>query len=286
MGARAGGPDEAREPRSTGFEPDPLWYKDAVIYEVPVRAFADSSGDGIGDFRGLTSRLDYLADLGVTAIWLLPFYPSPLRDDGYDIADYTEVHPDYGTLRDARDFIREAHERDLRVITELVFNHTTDRHPWFQRARLAPPGSPERNWYVWSDTPDRYPDARIIFKDFEPSNWSWDSVAGAYYWHRFYHHQPDLNFDEPRVREALLKATDFWLEAGVDGLRLDAIPYLYERDGTNSENLPETHAFLRDLRAHVDARFADRMLLAEANQWSNTYSVQALQQKAILLRQS
>ena len=260
-------PDAPRKPIHTGAPADPLWYRDAIIYEVHVRAFQDSSGDGIGDFKGLTSRLDYLADLGVTAIWLLPFYPSPLRDDGYDIADYTKVHPDYGSLRDARTFIREAHERDLRVITELVFNHTSDQHPWFQRARRAKPGSPERNWYVWSDTPDRYKDARIIFKDFEASNWSWDPVAGAYFWHRFYSHQPDLNFEEPRVREALLKATDFWLEAGVDGLRLDAIPYLYEREGTNSENLPETHGFLKDLRRHVDEHFAERMLLAEANQW-------------------
>jgi maltose alpha-D-glucosyltransferase/alpha-amylase len=254
-------------PRSTGFAPDPLWYQDAILYEVPVRAFQDSGGDGIGDFRGLTSRLDYLADLGVTAIWVLPFYPSPQRDDGYDIADYGDVHRDYGTLRDVRTFIREAHKRDLRVITELVFNHTSDQHPWFARARKAPPDSAERNWYVWSDTPDRYPDARIIFKDFEPSNWSWDPVAGAYYWHRFYSHQPDLNFDEPRVQEALLKVTDFWLDAGVDGLRLDAIPYLFERDGTNGENLPETHAFLKRLRAHVDERYADRMFVAEANQW-------------------
>jgi maltose alpha-D-glucosyltransferase/alpha-amylase len=263
-GGRVSGP---RERQSTGFPSDPQWYKDAVIYELHVRAFQDSSGDGIGDFRGLTSRLDYLADLGVTTIWLLPFYPSPGRDDGYDIADYGSVNPDYGTLRDVRALIREAHRRDLRVITELVFNHTSDQHPWFQRARKAAPGSVERNWYVWSDTPDRYGDARIIFKDFEASNWSWDAVAGAYFWHRFYSHQPDLNFDEPRVQEALFKATDFWLEAGVDGLRLDAIPYLYERDGTNGENLPETHAFLKSLRRHVDERFADRMLLAEANQW-------------------
>ena len=247
--------------------PDPQWYRDAIIYEVHVRAFMDGNGDGIGDFEGLTARLDYLADLGVTAIWLLPFYPSPLRDDGYDIADYTSVHPDYGNLRDARAFIREAHRRDLRVITELVFNHTSDQHPWFQRARRAPPGSAHRNWYVWSDTPDRYRDARIIFRDFEASNWSWDPVAGAYFWHRFYSHQPDLNFDEPRVGRALLDIVDFWLEAGVDGLRLDAIPYLYEREGTSSENLPETHAFLKRLRRHVDERFADRMLLAEANQW-------------------
>lgn len=256
-----------REPLSTGFDADPQWYQDAIIYEVHVRAFMDSADDGIGDFKGLTSRLDYLSDIGVTAIWLLPFYPSPLRDDGYDIADYTGVHPDYGTLRDVRAFIREAHRRDLRVITELVFNHTSDQHPWFKRARRAQKGSPERDWYVWSDTPDRYRDARVIFKDFETSNWTWDPVAGAYFWHRFYSHQPDLNFDAPAVRAALLKITEFWLEAGVDGLRLDAIPYLYERDGTNGENLPETHAFLKELRSHVDRRFADRMLLAEANQW-------------------
>ncbi len=218
-------------------------------------------------FAGSPQRLDYLADLGITAVWLLPFYPSPLRDDGYDIADYLAVHPDYGTLADARRFIREAHERGLRVITELVFNHTSDQHAWFQRARRAAPGSVDRGWYVWSDTPERYRDARIIFKDFEPSNWSWDPVASAYFWHRFYSHQPDLNFDEPRVGEALLRIVDYWLDAGVDGLRLDAIPYLYEREGTNGENLPETHAFLKRLRRHVDERFADRMLLAEANQW-------------------
>jgi maltose alpha-D-glucosyltransferase/alpha-amylase len=252
---------------STVIGGDPLWYKDAIIYEVHVRAFRDSSGDGRGDFRGLTEKLDYLRDLGVTAIWVLPFYPSPLKDDGYDIADYTSVHPDYGTLRDVRQFIREAHKRGLRVITELVCNHTSDQHPWFQRARRAKPGTPWRDFYVWSDTPDRYRDARIIFKDFETSNWTWDAVAGAYYWHRFYSHQPDLNFDNPKVREAVFKAMDFWLEMGVDGLRLDAIPYLYEREGTNCENLPETHAFLKDLRRHVDQRFPGRMLLAEANQW-------------------
>ncbi|HSH22096.1 MAG TPA: maltose alpha-D-glucosyltransferase, partial [Candidatus Caenarcaniphilales bacterium] len=260
-----------RQTRVASSEPvggsGPLWYKDAIIYELHVRAFFDSDGDGSGDFRGLTARLDYLADLGVTAIWLLPFYPSPLKDDGYDIADYTGVHPEYGTLRDVKLFIREAHRRGLRVITELVCNHTSDQHPWFQRARRAPAGSPARDFYVWSDTPDRYSDARIIFKDFETSNWSWDPVAHAYYWHRFYSHQPDLNFENPRVREALKKALDFWFEMGVDGLRLDAIPYLYEREGTNCENLPETHGFLRELRAHVDARFRDRMLLAEANQW-------------------
>jgi maltose alpha-D-glucosyltransferase/alpha-amylase len=243
------------------------WYKDAIIYEVPVRAFADSNGDGVGDFRGLVERLDYLQDLGVTALWLLPFYPSPLRDDGYDIADYTAIHPRYGTLADFKLFLREAHRRGLRVITELVVNHTSDQHPWFQRARRAPAGDPLRDFYVWSDTPEAFRDARIIFKDFETSNWTWDPVAGAYYWHRFYSHQPDLNFDNPKVWEAVFAAMDFWLEMGIDGLRLDAIPYLYEREGTNCENLPETHGFLRALRRHVDEKFADRMLLAEANQW-------------------
>jgi maltose alpha-D-glucosyltransferase/alpha-amylase len=246
---------------------DPLWYKDAVIYEVHVRAFRDSNADGVGDFRGLTEKLDYLRDLGVTAIWVLPFYPSPLKDDGYDIADYLGVHPDYGTMRDVRQFIREAHRRGLRVITELVCNHTSDQHPWFQRARHAPRGSPWRDFYVWTDDPDRYREARIIFKDFEASNWTWDPVAEQYYWHRFYSHQPDLNFENPRVREAIMRTMDAWLEMGVDGLRLDAIPYLYEREGTNCENLPETHAFLKRLRAHIDERFAGRMLLAEANQW-------------------
>jgi maltose alpha-D-glucosyltransferase/alpha-amylase len=243
------------------------WYRDAVIYELHVRAFADSNGDGIGDFRGLLGKLDYLQDLGVTAIWLLPFYPSPLRDDGYDTADYRSIHPAYGTLRDFKAFLREAHRRELRVITELVLNHTSDQHPWFQRARRSRPGSRARDFYVWSDTPDRYAEARIIFKDFESSNWTWDPVAGAYYWHRFYSHQPDLNFDNPEVRRALFRVVDHWLEMGVDGLRLDAVPYLFEREGTNCENLPETHAALRELRAHIDARFADRMLLAEANQW-------------------
>jgi maltose alpha-D-glucosyltransferase/alpha-amylase len=246
---------------------DPLWYKDAVLYEVHVRAFADSDGDGMGDFRGLTGKLDYLRDLGVTAIWLLPFYPSPWRDDGYDIADYQSVHPAYGTLEDFQLFLDEAHRRGLKVITELVINHTSDRHPWFERARRAAPRTPERDFYVWSDAPDRYADARIIFTDTETSNWAWDPVAKAYYWHRFFSHQPDLNFDNPLVHEALLAALDFWMEMGVDGLRLDAVPYLYEREGTNCENLPETHAFLRKLRAHVDARFTNRMLLAEANQW-------------------
>ncbi|UCF19889.1 MAG: maltose alpha-D-glucosyltransferase [Gemmatimonadota bacterium] len=246
---------------------DTLWYKDAVIYQLHVKAFHDSNGDGIGDFQGLTAKLDYLQDLGVTALWLLPFYPSPLRDDGYDIADYTSVHPAYGTLRDFRHFLREAHRRELRVITELVINHTSDQHPWFQRARQARPGSQLRDFYVWSDTADKYSETRIIFKDFEHSNWEWDPVAGAYYWHRFYSHQPDLNFDNPAVRKAIFQVLDFWLDLGVDGLRLDAVPYLYEREGTNCENLPETHAFLKELRRHVESKYGDRMLLAEANQW-------------------
>jgi maltose alpha-D-glucosyltransferase/alpha-amylase len=246
---------------------DPLWYKDAIIYELHVRAFADSNDDGIGDLRGLIDKLDYLQDLGVSAIWLLPFYPSPLRDDGYDIANYTDVHPAYGCLDDFKELLDQAHSRGLRVITELVINHTSDQHPWFQRARRAKPGSPERDYYVWSDTPDRYRDARIIFKDFETSNWTWDPLAGAYYWHRFYSHQPDLNYDNPAVCKAAIDSLDFWLNLGVDGLRLDAIPYIYEREGTNCENLPETHIFLRELRRHVDAKFQDRMLLAEANQW-------------------
>jgi maltose alpha-D-glucosyltransferase/alpha-amylase len=248
-------------------EADALWYKDAVIYEVHPRAFCDGNGDGIGDFRGLTEKLDYLQDLGITALWLLPFYPSPLRDDGYDIADYTAVHPAYGTLREVEVLLREAHRRGIRVITELVLNHTSDQHPWFQRARRAPPGSRFRNFYVWSDARTQYADARIIFKDFEPSNWTWDPVAQAYYWHRFYAHQPDLNYDSPAVRQAVLQQVDFWMKLGVDGLRLDAVPYLFEREGTNCENLPETHAFLKELRRHIDERFANRMLLAEANQW-------------------
>jgi maltose alpha-D-glucosyltransferase/alpha-amylase len=246
---------------------DPLWYKDAILYELHVRAFADSNGDGVGDFRGLMQRLDYLQDLGVTALWLLPFYPSPLRDDGYDIADYTDVHPLYGNLADFKAFLAEAHRRGLRVITELVVNHTSDQHPWFQRARRARPGSKARDFYVWSDSSERYKEARIIFKDFEPSNWTWDAQANAFYWHRFYYHQPDLNYDNPQVHEALFQVLDFWLGLGIDGLRLDAVPYLYEREGTNCENLPETHAFLRELRRHVDGKFRGRMLLAEANQW-------------------
>jgi maltose alpha-D-glucosyltransferase/alpha-amylase len=272
---------------------DPLWYKDAVIYELHVKTFCDSDGDGMGDFRGLMEKLDYLQELGVTALWLLPFYPSPLRDDGYDIADYFDVNPNFGTLDDFRAFLDAAHERNLRVITELVINHTSDQNPWFQKSRraiavdgigdrgtdqstsraaaIAAPGYNDdlayKDFYVWSDTPEKYADARIIFKDFETSNWAWDPVAKAYYWHRFYSHQPDLNFDNPAVHEAVKKVCDFWLSMGVDGLRLDAVPYLYEREDTNCENLPETHTFLRELRAHVDAKFPNRMLLSEANQW-------------------
>jgi maltose alpha-D-glucosyltransferase / alpha-amylase len=253
--------------RELALPVEPLWYKDAVIYQLHVRAFHDSDCDGIGDFTGLEQKLDYLQDLGVTALWLLPFYPSPLRDDGYDIAGYCDVHPSYGDLRAFKGFVREAHARGLRVITELVLNHTSDQHPWFQRARRARPGSPERDFYVWSDSPERYPDARIIFKDFEVSNWAWDPIAKAYYWHRFYSHQPDLNFDNPRVRRAMFETLDYWLRLGVDGLRLDAVPYLYEREGTNCENLEETHEFLKSLRKHVDELFPGRMLLAEANQW-------------------
>jgi maltose alpha-D-glucosyltransferase / alpha-amylase len=249
------------------LDDDPLWYKDALVYELHVRAFNDSDADGSGDFRGLIEKLPYLQDLGVNAIWLLPFYPSPLRDDGYDIADYTDVNPMFGTLGDANAFVKEAHHRGIRVINELVCNHTSDQHPWFQRARRARRGSATRDFYVWSETNQKYQDARIIFKDFETSNWTWDHVAGAYYWHRFYSHQPDLNFDNPKVKEAVFKALDFWLDIGIDGVRLDAIPYLFEREGTNGENLPETHQFLKEMRRHVDANYSNRMLLGEANQW-------------------
>jgi len=249
-------------------EPDaPDWYKDAVIYELHVRAFGDSNNDGVGDFDGLTSKLDYLQELGVTALWLLPFYPSPLRDDGYDIADYGDINSAYGDLRSFKRFLREAHRRHLRVITELVLNHTSDQHPWFQRARRARPDSRWRDFYVWSDSPDRYPEVRVIFEDYETSNWTWDPVANAYYWHRFFSHQPDLNYDNPAVQEAMIDVLRFWLGLGIDGFRLDAVPYLFEREGTNCENLPETHAFLRRVRATVDAEYADRVLLAEANQW-------------------
>jgi len=246
---------------------DPLWYKDAIIYEVHVRAFLDSNADGIGDFRGLAQKLDYLQDLGVTAFWLLPFYPSPLKDDGYDIADYCSINPIYGTLKDFRHLLAQAHERNLKVITELVVNHTSDQHPWFQRSRRAAPGSSWRNFYVWNDSPEKYREARIIFRDFEPSNWTWDPLARAYYWHRFYSHQPDLNYENPHVHKEINRALDFWLDMGVDGLRLDAVPYLYEREGTSCENLPDTHNYLKTLRRHVDEKYGDRMLLAEANQW-------------------
>ncbi len=246
---------------------DPQWYKDAVIYQVHVKSFFDANNDGMGDFPGLIQKLDYIAGLGVTAIWLLPFYPSPRRDDGYDIADYRNVHPEYGTMADVRRFIHEAHKREIRVITELVVNHTSDQHPWFQRARRAKPGSVARNFYVWSDTDHKYAGTRIIFVDTEKSNWSWDEVAGAFYWHRFFSHQPDLNFDNPSVLREVLNVMRFWLDLGVDGLRLDAVPYLIERDGTNNENLPETHAVLKKIRAALDEHAPGRMLLAEANQW-------------------
>ncbi len=246
---------------------DPLWYKDAIIYQLHVKAFYDTTNDGIGDFRGLTEKLDYMAELGVTAVWVLPFYPSPLRDDGYDISDYMNINPAFGTMRDFRVFVREAHRRGLRVITELVINHTSDQHPWFQRARRSRPTSRYRDYYVWSDSDQKYQGTRIIFCDTEVSNWAWDPVAQAYYWHRFFSHQPDLNFDNPRVMDEIIRIMKFWLEAGVDGLRLDAVPYLCEREGTNNENLRETHAVIKRLRAWVDANYGDRMFLAEANQW-------------------
>lgn len=252
---------------ANGYQPEPLWYKDAIIYELHVKTFCDSNNDGIGDFQGLKGKLGYLESLGVTAIWILPFYPSPLRDDGYDIADYMSVNPDYGTIADFREFLEEAHRRGIKVITELVVNHTSDQHEWFQKARRAPAGSPERDYYVWSDDPTRYSETRIIFQDFETSNWTWDPVAGQYYWHRFFHHQPDLNFENPVVHQALLDVLDFWLGMGVDGLRLDAVPYLYEAEGTNCENLPQTFDYLRKLRTYVDTNYPNRMLLAEANQW-------------------
>lgn len=251
----------------SSLEADPLWYKDAIIYELHVRAFYDGNGDGIGDFPGLIEKLDYLQYLGINCIWLLPFYPSPLRDDGYDIADYRGVHSDYGTLRDFRHFVREAHNRGMRIITELVINHTSNQHHWFQAARSATPGSFARNFYVWSDSDQKYAQARVIFGDAELSNWSWDPVAKAYYWHRFFYHQPDLNFDNPHVRRAVFKIFRYWLDLGVDGMRLDAVPYLVEREGTDCENLPETHAVLRELRSHLNSHYPDRILLAEANQW-------------------
>ncbi|HWL67377.1 MAG TPA: maltose alpha-D-glucosyltransferase [Geminicoccus sp.] len=260
-------PPETDSDIATGTRGDPLWYKDAIIYQLHVKSFFDSNNDGIGDFAGLLQKLDYIASLGVNTIWLLPFYPSPRRDDGYDIAEYRDVSPDYGTLDEFRTFVKEAHARGLRVITELVINHTSDQHPWFQRARRAPPGSPERDFYVWSDNDQKYPETRIIFIDTEKSNWTWDPVAGAYFWHRFYSHQPDLNFDNPQVLEEVLSVMRYWLDMGIDGLRLDAIPYLVEREGTNNENLPETHVVLKKIRAALDKEYPDRMLLAEANQW-------------------
>jgi maltose alpha-D-glucosyltransferase/alpha-amylase len=243
------------------------WYKDAIIYELHIKAFRDGNGDGIGDFQGIMEKLDYLEDLGVTAIWLLPFYPSPLRDDGYDIADYYTINPSYGDIEQLQAFIEEAHNRNLKVIIELVINHTSDQHPWFQRARRAPKGSPEREYYVWTDDSNQYKDVRIIFQDFETSNWTWDAVAQQYYWHRFFHHQPDLNYDSPLVQEEIFKILDYWCKTGVDGFRLDAVPYLFEREGTNGENLPETHDFLKKIRAHVDKYYPGTTLLAEANMW-------------------
>src|SRR6516165_5186742 len=248
------------------LNPDVLWYKDAIIYQVHVRTFYDSNGDGIGDFQGLAAKLDYLQELGINTIWLMPFFPSPLRDDGYDIADYQGVHPSYGTLEDFRKFLESAHDRGIRIIIELVANHTSDQHPWFQESRSSQ-DNPRRDWYVWSETDRRYRDARIIFLDTEMSNWAWDTISKSYYWHRFFSHQPDLNYDNPAVREEMWDVMKFWLEMGVDGFRLDAVPYLIEREGTSCENLPETHAFIKELRSKLDEQFPGRMLLAEANQW-------------------
>jgi maltose alpha-D-glucosyltransferase / alpha-amylase len=248
------------------FERDPRWFKTAVFYEIHIRGFFDGNDDGSGDFRGLTEKLDYLQWLGVDCVWLLPMYPSPLRDGGYDIADFYSIHPDYGAVEDFKAFVDQAHQRGIRVIADLVMNHTSADHPWFQESRTDPAG-PKGDWYVWSDTDDRWSEARIIFVDTEPSNWSWDPVRGQYYWHRFFGHQPDLNYDNPEVQEAMLNVVRFWLDLGIDGFRLDAIPYLYERDGTNGENLPETHAYLKRVRAEVDAHYPDRVMLAEANQW-------------------
>jgi len=246
---------------------DPLWYKDAIIYQLHVKSYRDANADGYGDFKGLVERLDYIQQLGANTVWLLPFFPSPLKDDGYDIAAYEEINPTFGTIEDFQGFLDAAHARNIRVIIELVINHTSDQHPWFQRARRAPKGSPERNWYVWSDDPNKYSQSRIIFTDTEKSNWTWDPEAQQFYWHRFFSHQPDLNFDNPEVIEAVKNVMRFWLRMGVDGLRLDAIPYLVEREDTNCENLPETHEILRDLRRTLDAEFPARIFLAEANQW-------------------
>ncbi len=251
---------------SNRLRDDPLWFKDAVFYEVYARGFYDSNADGIGDFRGLTEKLDYIQWLGADCIWLLPMYSSPLRDGGYDISDYCSILPEYGNLEDFKKFLDAAHWRGIRVIADLVLNHTSDQHPWFKEARNSP-DSPKRNWYVWSETDLRYLDARVIFVDSERSNWTWDDEAGAFYWHRFFRHQPDLNYDNPQVQQAMLDVVSFWMELGIDGFRLDAVPYLFEREGTNCENLPETHQFLKSLRAHVDGNYPGRVLLAEANQW-------------------
>ncbi len=248
------------------FASQPLWFKTAVFYEVYVRGFHDSNGDGHGDIRGLIEKLDYLEWLGIDCLWLLPVYPSPMRDGGYDIADFYSVHPDYGDVEDLKALIDSAHQRGIRVVADLVMNHTSSDHPWFQEARSSP-DNPKHDWYVWSDTKHRYEDVRIIFIDTETSNWTWDEDAGAYYWHRFFHHQPDLNYDNPEVQEAMLEALRFWLDLGLDGFRLDAVPYLFEREGTNCENLLETHAYLKRVRREIDERYPDRVLLAEANQW-------------------
>jgi maltose alpha-D-glucosyltransferase / alpha-amylase len=248
------------------FESDPLWFKHAVFYEIHVRGFFDGNADGMGDLRGVTDKLDYLEWLGIDCIWLLPMYPSPLRDGGYDIADFYDIHPDYGTVEDFRAFVDAAHQRQIRVVADLVMNHTSSDHPWFQEARSSP-DSPKRDWYVWSDSDDGYSDARVIFVDTEPSNWTWDPLAGQYYWHRFFSHQPDLNYENPEVRDEMLRVLRFWLDLGIDGFRLDAVPYLYEVEGTNCENLPRTHEYLRRVREEVDASYPDRVLLAEANQW-------------------
>jgi len=259
-------PKSQQEMQRLALQDESLWYKDAVVYQLHVRTFCDSNGDGIGDFRGLTGKLDYLQELGINAIWLLPFYPSPLRDDGYDIADYTSVHPSYGTLEDFKEFLTAAHNRRIRVITEMVVNHTSDQHPWFQEARSSRE-NPKRDWYVWSETDTRYQGVRIIFLDTEMSNWAWDPISKSYYWHRFFGHQPDLNYDNPVVREAMWEVMKFWLDLGVDGFRLDAVPYLIERDGTSCENLPETHEIIREFRKRIDLAYPGKMLLAEANQW-------------------
>nr|MBX2861219.1 alpha-amylase family protein [Vampirovibrio sp.] len=258
---------DTRKATSLMFADDPLWYKDAVIYEVHVKSFFDSNDDGYGDFPGLTQKLDYIQDLGVNTLWILPFYPSPLKDDGYDIADYRGFNPAYGSRKDFKQFIKEAHSRGIRVITELVVNHTSDQHPWFQAARHAPAGSTKRDYYVWSDTNDKYKGVRIIFTDTETSNWTWDPVAKAYYWHRFFSHQPDLNFDNPHVKRAIMRTMKYWLDMGVDGFRLDAIPYLIEREGTTCENVPETHTIIKEWRKILDEEYPGRIFLAEANMW-------------------